>query len=103
MLLALPVLATGCNSRKTAHTPQRYHTIEGSFTDQAARTDYVERRTNELKQMGVSDVDAASRASREWFSRTGTTTQVPTKYELQRREAEADIRTYLDKRKEPGS
>lgn len=101
--LALTGLATGCRSAKSARSPQRYHTVEGSFADFSARADYVDRRTNELKQMGLSDVDAAQRASREWFSRAGVTTQVPTSWELKRRETEADIRTYLDKGRERGS
>lgn len=101
-LLALLLLATGCQSGKSARGKPRFHTVEGSFTDQNARTDYIERRSHELKQMGLSDVDAAGRASREWFSRSGVTTEVPTKHELQRRAAEADIRSYLDQQREPG-
>jgi len=102
MLLALLALATGCQSGKSARAKPRYRTIENSYTDQAARSEYVERRTNELKQMGLKDADALARASREWFSHAGVAAEVPTKYELQRREAEADIRTYLDQRDESG-
>ena len=103
MSLALLVLASGCHSRQTARTPQRYQPAQYTFADLNARSEYIDQRTAELTDKGVSREEASARASREWFSQAPAASQVPTKYELDRREAEADIRTYLDKRKEPRS
>lgn len=99
-LLALLLLATGCQSGKSARKPQRFRTEQYSFTDLSARSDYIERRKAELTDKGVSPQEAGERASREWFSRAPVATEVPTQYELKRREAEADIRSYLDQRSE---
>lgn len=102
-LLALLGWATGCQSGKSARQPQRFHTPQYNFADLSARSEYVERRTAELTDKGVSRDEASARASREWFSHAPVATEVPTAYELKRREAEADIRNYLEKRKEgPG-
>lgn len=102
LLLVLVALSTGCRSSKTVREKQRYRTVENGFADQGARSEYIDRRTHELTKAGVKEADAAARASREWFSRSGSTVQVPTAYELKRREAETDIRTYLDQRNETG-
>src|SRR5262245_4157910 len=103
MLLALLALAAGCASPKTARTKPRYLEAQNSFTDLAARDQYVERRTKELAQMGLASNEAAARASREWFARAPVASEVPTAYELQRREAQADLNGYLDSRKDAGT
>lgn len=99
---ALLLLAMGCQSGKSTRRQPRHHTIENSFTDSSARSEYVDRRTQELVDKGVDRETASARASREWFAHAPVATQVPTAYELKRRQAEADITAYLEKRKEPG-
>jgi hypothetical protein len=101
-LLALTVIATGCQSAKTGRTKQRYQDNAGSFTDLSARTEYIDRRVADLTEKGVDRDTAAARASREWFAQAPVASKVPTAYELKRREAQAEFTTYLDTRKEGG-
>lgn len=101
-LLALMMVATGCFSTKTGRTKQRYRDNAGSFTDLSARTEYIDRRGAVLTEKGVDRDTAAARASREWFAQAPVAKEVPTAYELKRREAQAEFTIYLDTRKEGG-
>lgn len=62
----------------------------------------MNRRTQELTEKGLSRDEANARASREWFAQAPVASEVPTAYELKRRQTEAEITTYLEKRKETG-
>lgn len=100
ILLALLVLATGCQSTHTSRAKQRFNDNTGSFTDLAARSAYIDQRVEELAGKGVSRDDAAVRASREWFARAPVASQTPTAYELKRRAAQSEFTAYLDQQKE---
>ncbi|HWA26438.1 MAG TPA: hypothetical protein VG734_12330 [Lacunisphaera sp.] len=99
LAVAVLTLAAGCASSRTARTKQRYYTPAGSFSDTSERSTFVDRRTAELVKQGMKPEDAAGRASREWFSHAGVATEQPTKAELKRRAAEADLVNFLEKEK----
>lgn len=103
VVAALLALASGCQSRSSAkRPPARYQDIPGSFTDLTARNAYLDERIKELTATGMSQQAAAIRASREWFARAPAAGVMPTPYELQRREAQADLTAYLTDRQKSG-
>lgn len=102
LLIAAVVLGAGCQSPKTSRAKQRYQAQQYTFADLAARSEYVDRRTAELTDKGVSREEASARASREWFAHAPAAREVPTAYELKRRAAAAEITAYLEKQKETG-
>lgn len=95
VLLSMLALAAGCHSAPTAK--QRHRDTPGSFTDQMARSAYVDSRVKELTDKGVSKDEAANRASREWFARAPAASESPTYQELKRREAQSDFEADLAK------
>lgn len=103
VLLAGLVIGTGCHSGKSARGKARYQSTENGFSDIAARSEYIDRRTRELTDKGVKPAEASARASREWFAQAPVTTAVATDYERERRKAEASITTYLEKEKDARS
>ena len=103
ILLALLVVAAGCQSTNTSRAQRRFTHSAGSFTDLAARSAYVDQRVEELTGRGLSKGDAAARASREWFSRAPAASETPTYYELKRRAAQTEFNSYLEEQKKSGT
>jgi hypothetical protein len=96
-------LIVGCQSTNTARKQPRFQENAGGFADTTARNTYINQRVDELAGKGMTREAAAARASREWFAQAPVASESPTRDELKRREAQADLITYLDKQKNPGS
>ncbi len=103
ILLALLALAAGCSSNRSARKPERYHENKGSFADQLARSEHIDRRVAELTKQGLSKDAAESRASREWFARAPAASSSPTSYEKARRAEEAKFASYVAAQKDAGT
>ena len=90
--LALLTAVSGC---QWGNSKERYHTVGGHYTDTAARSAFVDQRVEELTAKGLSREAAAARASREWFASAPVATEMPTPYELKRREAQSEFEEAL--------
>jgi len=103
LVLALLAVAAGCSSVPNARQKPTTYTPSGSFTDLSERSSYIDRRATELMKQGLKPQDAAARASREWFAHASVAEPRPTKSELKRRAAEADLVDFLEKEKDDRS
>lgn len=93
---ALPlVLLASAGGCQWGPSKERYHTVGGHYTDSAARSAFVDQRVEELTAKGLSREAAAARASREWFASAPVATEMPTPYELKRREVQSEFEEAL--------
>lgn len=95
LTVALLIFAAGCASPQSARSKPRFRDVPGSFGDLAARDNYIAARVRQLTKRGLSEDAARGRASREWFASAPVASQEPTAYERERRQAQADLDSYL--------